>query len=102
MGDEAVPGTHSPMASPCGGQRQGLVMGIHNGPQPCEGVGQAGGPAGDPRQVEAGGAVVQLGILMACWCPRGPELSFCVSLVSREKQTSSLIVVKTAEKRNGK
>lgn len=67
-------------------------MGAHNGAHvrdPRRGGGQAVGPW------------VRLSILMASG-PQGPKLSFHISLLSREKQTSSLIMAEKVEKPSSK
>lgn len=81
----------------------GAGNGAHDGPRLCEDVGQAFGPAGGSRPVEAGvrpsgEAGHPYGLLE----PAGPWAVFRMSLVSKEKQTSSLIIVERAEKPNGK
>lgn len=80
-----------------------MVMGPTMAPRRCEGVGQAFGAAGGSRPVGAGvrpsgGAGHPYGLLE----PTGPWAVFRMSVVSREKQTSSLIIVERAEKPNGK
>lgn len=107
QGEEADPSagcalTRCPTASTRGGQRRGLVMGPMMAPSTVRGWARPVVLLWAPGRWKQGEA----------WWGRGPSwrpsahgalscLS-CMSLVSREKQTSSLIMVERAAKPNGK